>query len=199
VARFAAVTAPLVVTLALIPVRSSLQLSGVLLCDLLLVVGVALLGGIRPAVLATAVSFIASDFFYAPPFYRLRVGQTVDVIALVTFVVVAAAVGGLVDVLTRRAFRVARVSAEGDNPARLAAQTLIGDDDTNQILAALRRTFDLDAATILTRGDTGWTDEAAPPGPLVFIGCDGWPRAWRQAWCSWCACWWGRVRRRPRE
>jgi Domain of unknown function (DUF4118) len=87
-------------------------------------------GRFRPAVLATAVSFIASDFFYAPPFYSLRVGQTVDVIALVTFVVVAAAVGGLVDVLTRQAFRVAGVSAEGDNPARLAAQTLIGDDDT---------------------------------------------------------------------
>ena len=155
----AAVAAPLVITLALVPIRSSLQLSGVLLCNLLVVVGVALLGGIRPAVLATAVSFVASDFFYAPPFYSLRVGQLVDVLALITFVVVAAAVGGLVDVLTRQGVRVARASAEGENLARLAAQTLAGEDDASEVLASLRDTFGLAGASILTRGETGWRVE----------------------------------------
>jgi len=161
VAWAAAVAAPLVVTLAFVPVRSSLQLSGVLLCNLLLVVGVAILGGIRPAVLATAVAFVASDFFYAPPFYSLRVGRVVDLIALITFLVVAAAVGGLVDRLTRQGLRVARASAEGENLARLAAQTLVGENDAGEVLAALRRTFGLDGASILTRGEGGWRVEAA--------------------------------------
>ena len=161
VAWAAAVVAPLVVTLALVPVRSSLELSGVLLCNLLLVVGVAILGGIRPAVLATAMAFVASDFFYAPPFYSLRVGRLVDLIALLTFLVVAAAVGGLVDRLTRQGVRVARASAEGENLARLAAQTLVGEDDAGEVLAALRRTFGLDGVSILTRDEAGWHVEAA--------------------------------------
>ncbi len=161
VAWVTAVVAPLVVTLALVPIRSSLELSGVLLCNLLLVVGVALLGGIRPAVLATAVAFAASDFFYAPPFYSLQVGQLVDVVALITFVVVAAAIGGLVDVLTRQGVRVARASAEGENLARLAAQTLAGEDHVGEVLTSIRRTFGLDGARILVRGETGWRVEAA--------------------------------------
>ena len=99
--------------------------------------------------LATAVAFVAADFFYAPPFYTLRVGQLVDLVALITFVVVAAAVGGLVDVLTRQGVRVARASAEAENLARLAAQTLVGEDDAGEVLAALRRTFGLDGASIL--------------------------------------------------
>jgi two-component system sensor histidine kinase KdpD len=79
-------------------------------------------------VLATGVAFVASDFFYAPPFYSLRVGRAVDLIALVTFVVVAAAVGGLVDLLTRQGVRVARANAEAGNLARFAADTLVAPD-----------------------------------------------------------------------
>ena len=71
----AAVLLPVAVTTGLLPVRSSLQLAGVLLCNLLAVVGVALLGGSRPAMLATGVAFVMSDFFFAPPFYSLRVGR----------------------------------------------------------------------------------------------------------------------------
>lgn len=157
----AAIVAPLAVTLALVPVRSSLQLSGVLLCNLLLVVGVALLGGIRPAVLSTAVAFLVSDFFYAPPFYSLRVGRLVDLIALITFVVVAAAVGGLVDVLTRQGVRVARASAQGGNLARLVADFVAGRNDAAEMVGSLQRTFELDGVALLSRHDAGWRVEAA--------------------------------------
>lgn len=157
----AAVVGPLVVTLALVPVRSSLQLSGVLLCNLLVVVGVALLGGVRPAVLATAAAFVTSDFFYAPPFYSLRVGRLVDLIALITFVVVGVAVGALVDLLTRQGVRVARASAEGENLARLAADMLAGDLDDTAAVASLRRSFALDGVTVFARTEGGWQATAA--------------------------------------
>jgi two-component system sensor histidine kinase KdpD len=159
-AWFLAVVLPVAITFGLIPVRSSLGLSGVLLCNLLAVVGVALLGGMRPAGLASGAAFVASDFFYAPPFYSLRVGRAVDLIALVTFVVVAAAVGGLVDLLTRQSVQVARASAEAENLARLAADSLVGPEQFVETLGSLRRTFDLDGVTVLDRDGDGWSVEA---------------------------------------
>lgn len=157
----AGVVAPLALTLALVPVRSSMQLSGVLLCNLLVVVGVALLGGIRPAILATAIAFLASDFLYAPPLHSLRVDRLDDLVALIAFVLVAAAVGALVDVLTRQGVRVAQASVEGENLARLAADTLAGQGDETDVIASLRRTFGLDGVSILVRTATGWQAEAA--------------------------------------
>ncbi len=155
-----AVLLPPAITFGLIPVRSSLGLSGVLLCNLLAVVGVALLGGMRPAALATGVAFVASDFLYAPPFYSLRVGRAVDLIALITFVVVAVAVGVLVDLLTRQGVRVARANAEAENLARLAADSLVGSEQLVETLGSLRRTFDLDGVTVLHRDGDGWRVEA---------------------------------------
>jgi two-component system sensor histidine kinase KdpD len=156
-----AVVLPVAITLGLVPVRSSLELAGVLLCNLLAVVGVALLGGIRPAVLATGVAFVVSDFFYAPPFYSLRVGRLVDLIALITFVVVAAAVGGLVDLLARQAVRVAEANAQAENLVRLAADSMVNSEQLVDAIGSLRCTFDLDAVNVLRRDGDEWRVEAA--------------------------------------
>lgn len=156
-----AVLFPVAITLGLVPVRSSLELAGVLLCNLLAVVGVALLGGFRPAMLATGVAFVASDFFYAPPFYSLRLERLVDLVALITFLVVAAAVGGLVDLLARQGVRVAEASAQSENLARLAADSMVGSDHVSDAIGSLRRTFDLDGVSLLHRDGDEWTVEAA--------------------------------------
>jgi two-component system sensor histidine kinase KdpD len=160
-AWFMAVLLPVAITLGLVPVRSSLELAGVLLCNLLAVVGVALLGGIRPAMLATGVAFVASDFFYAPPFYSLRLERLVDLVALITFLVVAAAVGGLVDLLARQGVRVAQASAQSENLARLAADSMVGSDHLTDAIGSLRRAFDLDGVSLLHRDGDEWTVEAA--------------------------------------
>ena len=156
-----AVLLPVAITLGLVPVRSSLELAGVLLCNLLAVVGVALLGGIRPAMLATGVAFVASDFFYAPPFYSLRLERLVDLVALITFLVVAATVGGLVDLLARQGMRVAQASAQSENLARLAADSMLSSDHLSDAIGSLRRTFDLDGVSLLHREGDEWTVEAA--------------------------------------
>jgi len=151
---------PVLVTVALIPARSSLELAGVLLCNLLAVVTVALLGGFRPALLATVLAFAACDFFYAPPFYSLRVGRLVDLIALVTFLVVALAMGILVDLLTRQGVRVARATAEAHNLARLAARSLVTGEGLPETIAVTRRIFDLDGVAAFRRQDDQWHIDA---------------------------------------
>jgi two-component system sensor histidine kinase KdpD len=156
-----AVAAPLVITVALMPLRSSLGLAGALLCALVTVVGVALLGGIRPALLATGVGVLASDFLYTKPLYSFRVGPLVDIVGLITFVVVAAAVGGLVDLLTRQGAQVARARAEAENLTRLAADTMSGRGQFADAVSSVRRVFDLDGAALLRREGAGWQVEAA--------------------------------------
>jgi two-component system sensor histidine kinase KdpD len=161
-----AVLLPVIITIALIPVRSPLQLAGVLLCNLLAVVGVALLGGSQPAVLATGVAFVASDFFFAPPFYSLRVGRLVDLITLITFVVVAASVGGLVDMLARQGVRVAQASAQAENLVRLAADSMVSSNQLDIAIGSLRRTFDLDSVSILRWTGNTWRVEATVGNPV---------------------------------
>lgn len=100
-------TAPLVVTVALVPMRVSLSLVGALPSVLLSVVGVALLGGIRPALLVTGVSFLTMGYLYVALLHSFKIDRLVNLVALITFVVVAAAAGGLVDLLTRQGVQVA--------------------------------------------------------------------------------------------
>ena len=156
-----AVAAPVLITTALIPLRPSLGLAGALLCALIAVVVVALLGGLRPALLATVVGVLASDFLYTQPLYSLRVAHAVDVAGLVTFVVVAAAVGGLVDRLTRQGVQTARVQAEAEDLARLAADSLAGPAQLAGVITSIRAAFDLDAVAVLRRDGTAWVVEAA--------------------------------------
>ena len=159
-----AVVGPLVVTIGLAPLRTSLGLAGALLCALLCVllsvVGVALLGGIRPALLATGVSFLASDYLYTAPLYSFQIARVVDLVALITFAVVAAVVGGLVDLLTRQGVRVARADAEAANLARLAADLVAASPGLADTIGSLRSTFDLDAVALLRRTTDGWEVEA---------------------------------------
>jgi two-component system sensor histidine kinase KdpD len=155
------VIAPVALTIGLTPFRSSLGLAGALLCDLLAVVCVALLGGVLPALLATTTAVLLSDYFFTPPLHTLRVTNPVDVVALITFGVVAVAVGGLVDVLTRQGVRAAHADAEARNLAKLAADAIASPRDLADTVDSIRRTFDLDAVAVLEKTATGWNVETA--------------------------------------
>ena len=156
-----AVIAPVAITVGLTPFRAPLGLTGALLCNLLAVLCVALLGGVLPALLATAVAVLLSDYFFTQPLHNLRVSNAVDVVALITFGIVAVAVGGLVDVLTRQGVRAARADAEARNLARLAAGAMASPRDLSEAVDSIRRTFDLDAVAVLCDTGTGWNVETA--------------------------------------
>jgi len=156
-----AVIGPVAITVGLTPFRAQLGLTGALLCNLLVVLCVALLGGVLPALLATAVAVLLSDYFFTQPLHTLRVSNAVDVVALITFGIVALAVGGLVDVLTRQGVRTAHAAAEARNLARLAARAMASPRDLSEAVDSIRRTFDLDAIAVLSDTGSGWNVEAA--------------------------------------
>jgi two-component system sensor histidine kinase KdpD len=106
------------------------------------------------------VAFVLSDFYYTPPFHSLRVAHLVDLVGLITFAVVAAVVGGLIDLLTHRGVQVARSNAEAENLARLAAESMVARSDLTTAMRSVRRTFDLDGVAFFRGGDTRWHVEA---------------------------------------
>jgi two-component system sensor histidine kinase KdpD len=156
-----AVLAPTVMTVALIPFRSSLGLPGALFSALLGVVLVALVGGMLPAALATVVGLLMADFFFAVPIYSLRVDRLIDLVALIAFGCVAGVIGVLVDILGRRGVQVARAQTEAAALARLAADVIGATPEAVQArLETVRRVFDLDAVALVRRAGTGWTVDA---------------------------------------
>ncbi len=112
-----------------------------------------------PALLATTITVLLSDYLFTAPLHSLRVTNWVDVVALITFGIVALAVGGLVDVLTRQGVRTARADAEARNLARLAADAIASPRDLADTIGSIRRAFDLNTVAILRNTDADWEVE----------------------------------------
>ena len=139
VALVLAVVGPVLITLALLPFRSDLGLGGMLFCLLIVVVVVAGIGGVRPALVAVVVGFAAGVIVFSRPLGSLPLDRPVDLVALVAFLVVGGAVGLLVDDLTRLAADLAasrtRVVAAADEARRQIERDL--HDGAQQRLVSL--------------------------------------------------------------
>ncbi|HLI56742.1 MAG TPA: DUF4118 domain-containing protein [Actinomycetota bacterium] len=98
-----AVAGPVLVVVAMLPVRRSVGLAGLLFALLLAVVAVAIAGGVPPALLATVVGFTVGAWVFAPPYGSFRIERDGDLIGSIAFLIVGTALGILVDALARLA------------------------------------------------------------------------------------------------
>lgn len=149
---------------ALSPLHTSLGLPGALLCLLIGVVATAEVGGVEPAAAAAVVSALAAVYFFAEPTRGFAIDRPGGVVALVGFFVVAAMMSISVHRSARRGLQVTRSRAEVEALARLAgAWALSGGATLPELVAELRRTFDLEAVAILAPDEDGWH-------PVAFTG-----------------------------
>ncbi len=153
---------------ALAPFRSTLGLPGALLFLLLGVVVVTIVGGVPPAIPAVVIAFALGEFFFTRPYHSFRMSVGAEIVAMVVFAAVAALVSVLVDRLNRRGLQVARSQAEAEALARLAGGSVLsGAESLPELVAELRRTFELDSVAVLAAADEGWRPLAsagnAPP------------------------------------
>jgi len=159
------------VTLGLAPLHSSIGVGGALFCALATVVGVAALGGIAPAALATVGGFLLADYFYTVPLHSLRVDRLIDLVALIAYVTVAGVVGILVDVLARQGLWASRAQAEAESLARVAAEAVATTPGVlGDLPGTLRRAFDLTGVALLRSVGSDWQVDASagaqiPPRP----------------------------------
>ena len=152
---------------ALVAVRAEIGLAAALLCALLSVVLAGLVGGMGPAVLATVTGLLSADFYFTAPYYSLRVANWIDIVALAVFGLAGVSIGILVDGLAARARQNDRFRAEAAQLARMAAQILAGPQSSRaELVAELRRTFDLDSVGILCRGAARWRVQASAGSPV---------------------------------
>jgi len=157
-----AVIAPAAVTLGLAPLHSSIGVGGALFCALVTVVGVAALGGLAPAALATVVGFLLADYFYTVPLHSLRVDRLIDLVALIAYVAVAGVVGVLVDVLARQGLQTSRAQAEAESLARVVAEAVATTPGVlGDLPGTLRRAFDLTGVAVLRFVGSDWQVDAS--------------------------------------
>lgn len=145
---------PLVTALCL-AADSVLSLASVLLVFLLLVVAVALVGGLGPAVVAAVVGGLAENWFFTAPTHRFTITQVDDVVALLGYLVVGVAVATVVDRSARRATAAARSAAETEMLASLSRSVLAGERALPSMLEQIREAFGLDEVTMVERTADG--------------------------------------------
>jgi two-component system sensor histidine kinase KdpD len=128
------------------------------------VVGVARIGGLLPALLAAVSSSLLLNYYFIPPIYALAIADPNNVIALVVFVLVALTVASVVDVEVRLTRRAARASAEAETLSVLAGSVLRGQEAIPALLERSRETFAVASATLL--GTVDAASEHTPPHAL---------------------------------
>jgi K+-sensing histidine kinase KdpD len=128
---------------------------------LLLVVAVALLGGLGPAVLAAVAAFLLLNWYFTPPYGTLTISQHDHVLALIVFVAVAVLVSAVVEFAAASAARAARADAETQLVARLAEEAP-ADVGLSSVLRELMATFPLAGVRVEEQTDGGdWTPTAS--------------------------------------
>jgi two-component system, OmpR family, sensor histidine kinase KdpD len=152
-------TGGLILTIAALPlltwlllaVDRDVSLSTDILAFLLLVVAVALVGGLFPALLAAVGGFLLLNYFFTPPVRMFTVAERENLLALFTFLVVGVSVSTVVDVAARRTREASRAKAEAATLFTLAGSVLRGYRPLPALLEQVRETFALDAVTLLER------------------------------------------------
>ncbi len=151
----AAVLGPLL-TLALASARGQINLISDTLAFLVLVVIVALIGGIYPAIFAAVGLSLLLNYYFIPPLHTFTIAAGNNLLALVVFIVVAIAVSSVVDLAGRRTRQAARATAESQTLTTLAGSVLRGERGLTAMLERVRESFGMTSATLLERA-------ASPP------------------------------------
>ena len=137
------------VTWLLVSFRSADSITSDVLGFQLLVVVVALIGGIWPALFAALLSGLTLDFFFVQPLYTVTIGKPAHILALVLYVLNAMLVSYVVDQAARRSRAAIRAVAESELLATIAGSVLRGQDALEALITRTRESFKLNSVRVL--------------------------------------------------
>ncbi len=149
------------ISLLLISTGSDDSIAADVLVYQLLVVVVALIGGIWPALFAAVLSGFTLNFLFIEPLYTVTISNPANTIALVLYVVIAMLVSTVVDQAARRARSARRATAEAELLATVAGSVLRGESTVPALVTRAREAFGLagvrlvaaDGAVLATDGE----------------------------------------------
>ncbi|WP_102924977.1 sensor histidine kinase [Streptomyces noursei] len=146
---------PLLLTLVLRGVSGplSLNLTSEALLFLLTVLGVACIGGVVSALLASVTTSLLLNYYFIPPVGQFTFVEANIVVAQATLTTVAVTVAAIVDRSLRLGWRAARATAEAETLSSLAGGILRGDRAVPDLLERTRETFGMDRIELCPRDD----------------------------------------------
>jgi two-component system, OmpR family, sensor histidine kinase KdpD len=153
----------------LVSLRAPDSITSDVLSYQLLVIVVALAGGIWPALFAAVLSGLTLDFLFVQPYGTISIDKAPHALALVLYVISAILVSYIVDQAARRARIARRAAAEAELLATVAGSVVRGESAVPALVARAREAFGLagirlvaaDGAVLATDG------EPLPPGAEV--------------------------------
>lgn len=152
--------------------RDKLNLTSEALLYLLTVVGVACIGGVMSAVIASLTASVLLNYWFIPPVGEFTLDDPNAFVALSVFAVVAAVVAAVVDRSLRLSRRSARATAEAETMSSLAGTIVRGGATIPALVERTRETFGMASAELAELmdeppGEDGMT--AVPAGPGAFL------------------------------
>ncbi|MER5531231.1 ATP-binding protein [Streptomyces sp. NPDC002677] len=160
---------PLLLTVALAQVRGTVNLTSEALLFLLAVVGVACIGGVTSAVIASVTASLLLNYWFIPPIGQFTLDDPNALLALGVFAVVAATVAGVVDRSLRLSRRAARAAAEAETMSSLAGSIVRGGQTIPALLERTRETFGMDSAVLVEEPPDGADVTTVPAGPGNYL------------------------------
>lgn len=168
-AALALVAGPLL-TWLLVALRSDESITSDVLSYQLLVVVVALVGGLWPALLAAVLSGLTLDFFFIEPLRTIEIDDPLHALAIVLYVVSAVLVSYVVDHAARRSTAARRAAAESQFLATVAGGVLRGEDALEALVHRIREAFGLDGVRLVSGGEVLAADGASSaPGTAGVV------------------------------
>ncbi|MFF4694571.1 sensor histidine kinase [Streptomyces chattanoogensis] len=145
---------PVLLTLALRGVSGplALNLTSEALLFLLTVLGVACIGGVVSALLASVTTSLLLNYYFIPPIGHFTFAEANIVVAQAAFTTVAVTVAAIVDRSLRLSRRAARATAAAETLTSLAGGILRGDRAVPVLLERTRETFGMDGIALRPRG-----------------------------------------------
>ena len=144
----ALVAGPLV-TMLLVALRTDDTITSDVLAFQLLVVVVALIGGIWPALFAAVLSGLTLDFFFVAPLHTVTIAKPAHILALILYIINAMLVSYVVDQAARRSRAATRAGAESELLATIAGSVLRGQDALDALITRTRESFQLTSVRVI--------------------------------------------------
>lgn len=145
-----------VVTAALAGRRDEVLLSTPVLLALSVVVAVAIIGGIRPALPSAIVGFLLLNFVFTQPYGTFDVHRFDQALALVVYLATAVAVSVVVGFAARRHDAAVRAAAEAAELSRLAGSGVGQEQDLDAVLTRVRVVFAVEYAAVVEPKGSDW-------------------------------------------
>ena len=156
------------VTAVLFALRSPDSITADVLGFQLLVVLVALIGGIWPAMFAAVLSGLTLDFLFVQPYFSITIALPVHFLTLLLYVINAVLVSYVVDQAARRSRSAQRAQAESQLLATITGSVFRGEDALEALVRRTREAFSLTGVRLISNeqvvfsdGDPGANDAVA--------------------------------------